>query len=144
MKSLFLAYLLSFLNIPYRWGGDDPIQGFDCSGAVIEWMSYFNLQPPKDMTAQGLYFHYSYSGIGRSKPSTEKGLGTLVFYGKSLHNISHVSLMIDDERVIEFGGGNRFTKTKDQAANQNAFGRIRKYNYRGDLLAFVKPQGVPW
>lgn len=138
MKFLFTIYLFSFLNIPYRWGGDDPIEGFDCSGAVIEWLSYLGIEPDKDMTAQELYYFYSYNG------TDGRDLGTLVFYGKSLDRISHVALMLDDRSVIEFGGGNQFTRTQEQAANQNAFGRIRPYNHRQDLLAFVKPQGVPW
>lgn len=139
MKMLFILYLYSFLNIPYRWGGDDPIEGFDCSGAVIEWMAYLGIQPPKDMTAQQLYYYYSHQN-----DSDTKDLGTLVFYGKSLAHISHVALMIDQEKVIEFGGGNQFTRSEQQAANQNAFARIRHYTHRKDLLAVVKPKGVPW
>ena len=30
-RDRFCMYLLTFLNIPYRWGGANPLQGLDCS-----------------------------------------------------------------------------------------------------------------
>ena len=31
-----LDYAYSFLGTPYRWGGDDPLTGIDCSGLALE------------------------------------------------------------------------------------------------------------
>jgi len=135
MKTLE-KYAMSMVGLPYKWGGDDPIKGFDCSGLVIELLQSCGMLPRGyDTTASGLYHRFLKSGN-----QTVLGFGSLVFYGKGTHRITHVGFMIDEWRMIEAGGGNSRTVNRDVAASQNAFIRIRPIDFRKDLVAVVKPK----
>lgn len=127
-------YAMSFVGLPYRWGGDDPIGGYDCSGLVQEILASVGLEPPTDLTAQGLYHYFK-----NRTQSDRIGAGALAFYGKSIDAISHVALCIDHFRCIEAGGGGRATTTEDQAERDNAFVRIRPIKKRPDLIAVLMP-----
>lgn len=134
---ILLMYIMKFVGIPYRWGGDDTIDGFDCSGGIQEILASVGLDPAGDQTAQSLYDHFSKDGtIGAH------GLGSLVFFGKSLREITHIGIMVDTYRFFEFGGGGSKTTSKEAAAAQNAYGRIRHIKNRKDLVAVIKPRYV--
>src|SRR3990172_6729299 len=116
-----LEYAKSFIGLPYRWGGDDPIEGMDCSGLVQEILASVGMDPPGDQTAQKLYDHFSLHGkIG---VYGEELVGALAFFGPDNKHISHVAFCIDQYRMIEAGGGGSQTKTREDAAKQNAFVR---------------------
>jgi cell wall-associated NlpC family hydrolase len=136
---IFLNATLSFLSLPYKWGGDDPIKGFDCSGLIQELYAMIGLDPKGDQTAQALYEYFK----TRSKES-HRGCGALVFYGKSTLAITHVGMMVDDQTIIEAGGGGSNTHTLEDAAKQNAFVRLRPYNHRQDIVSVLYPYKLPW
>ena len=54
MKKL-VDYALSFTKIPYRWAGDDPMAGFDCSGYLQEVLASVGMDPRGDQTSQALH-----------------------------------------------------------------------------------------
>jgi cell wall-associated NlpC family hydrolase len=134
-----IAYAMTFLNQPYKWGGDDPVEGYDCSGLVQDILASVGCDPPGDQTSQGLYNHFAMHGV-----QSRAGAGALVFYGKNNGNITHVAFMIDDRRIIEAAGGDRRTQTREDAASQNAFVRIRPYTYRRDVVAIMMPAYPVW
>lgn len=138
-REVFINACLTFLGLPYKWGGDDTIQGYDCSGLVQELLAMIGLDPSGDQTAQALYNHFK----DRSKEGP-RDLGTLVFYGSSVSRISHIGLMIDEHTMIEAGGGGSRTNTPQDAASQNAYIRLRPFNRRGDIVAILNPKGLPW
>jgi cell wall-associated NlpC family hydrolase len=49
---------IRLLGTPYRWAGDDPLAGFDCSGLAIELYTSFGLWDGRDVRAQDLYRHF--------------------------------------------------------------------------------------
>lgn len=129
-------YAMRLVGKPYIWGGDDSIEGYDCSGLVIELLTSCGLFPhgkKHDTNAQGLYNKFVKVGI-----SSEKGLGSLVFFGRDSTKITHVGFMLDDFRMIEAGGGGSKTKTVQDAIDQNAFIRIRPINIRNDIVEIIK------
>ena len=135
MIETLVKYAYQFVGLPYRWGGDDTIDGFDCSGLVQELYASIGFDPPGDQTAQALYEHFkSVSHEKLLKP------GALAFYGKSEDKITHVAMFIDEKRIIEAGGGGSHTQTKEDAAIQNAYIRIRPYDRRKDLVATLYPK----
>lgn len=133
MKTL-KDYAMSFLGLPYIWGGSNTINGYDCSGLVQEILASVGMEPPLDMTANGLYHHFLETG----DIVDDLELGALVFYGNA-NRIKHVAFCIDNFRVIEAGGGNSSCKTKEVAAKFDAFVRIRPYNHRKDLMSIIMP-----
>jgi cell wall-associated NlpC family hydrolase len=131
-KEIAIQYALSFLGLPYRWGGDDPIHGFDCSGLVQEILASVGMDPPGDQTAHGLFQYFLTRNAGSA------GSGALAFYGKA-DAITHIAMLINDTTIIEAGGGGSKTQNMQDAANQNAFVRLRPLKHRKDLVAVLLP-----
>lgn len=133
MKTL-IDYAKSFVGRPYRWGGDDPMAGFDCSGLAQEILSSVGFDPPGDQTAHMLWKHLAENGAKEKATA-----GALVFFGKK-ERVTHVGFMIDSWRMVEAGGGGSRTKTLDDAIKQNAYIRIRPIAARKDLVATLLPE----
>lgn len=137
---LLKAYALSFLGKPYCWGGETPMGGMDCSGLVQEILRSCGMDPPGDQTAQALFDHFQAQGRAEWN---KYGLGALVFYGKSVREISHVAWGLDQYRVIEAAGAGSDCKSEADAIRLKAFVRIRPMDYRKDRVAVLKPRYVP-
>jgi cell wall-associated NlpC family hydrolase len=134
-RDILLSYAMRFVGVPYKWGGDDPLLGIDCSGLVIELLqSQGILSRSYDSTAQGLYQHLSVCKT--DKPC----FGALVFFGRDIGKITHVGFSLDEKLMLEAGGGDSTTTTIGIAAAKNAFVKIRPILARHDLMAIVKPK----
>jgi len=133
-----LREALQYLGVPYKWGGSNPIEGFDCSGFIQWLLMSVGIDPPGDQTAQGLFNHFEkLNGV-----SSVTKAGVLCFYGESVAKITHVALCISPYQIIEAGGGNSLTLTKADAEKQNACVRIRHIGARKDLVAKIYPSYV--
>lgn len=132
-RGVFVSYLERFIGLPYLWGGDDPMAGFDCSGLVVEGLKAVGIvSNASDWTAHDLFTLFV------SKIVTEPSRGCLVFFGKD-GTVRHVGVCVDGRRMIESGGGGSRTQTLQDAMSQNAFVRVRPINMRGDLVAIADP-----
>lgn len=129
------AYAMSFLGTPYKFGGANRLSGLDCSEFVQELLKSVGIDPPGDQTAQALFDHFSHNGEWN-----RHGMGALVFFGKDARNVTHVGMMLDQYRFIEAGGGDRTTKTRQDAEDRGAMVRIRHITHRKDLVAVIKPR----
>lgn len=130
-------YAFTFLGLPYRWGGDDPIKGLDCSGLVIEILKGVGVLPNKyDATAQNLFNFLSANGAKLEETPID---GDIVFFGESVSKITHVGFCISDTLMIEAGGGGASVTNEDVASTLNAFIRIRPIKNRKDVVAYLKP-----
>ncbi len=113
-------YGMGFLGLPYRIGGDNPMTGFDCSGLVIEVLQAVGILPKGyDATAQGLYQKLRFDNREVAEPS----IGCLAFFGVPI--ITHVGFCINDELMLEAGGGTSATTSVDAAIAQDAYIRVR-------------------
>ena len=130
-------YIMRHVGLPYRWGGDDPVLGYDCSGFVQECLASVGLDPPGDQTAQALFNHFE-----QTAEWNRAGCGTLLFFGESVTKITHVGIMVDAYRYAEAGGGGSKTTSLEAAAAQNAFLRLRHKSYRKDMVAMIRPRYV--
>jgi cell wall-associated NlpC family hydrolase len=132
---IFCDYLLTFLNkVPYHYSGDDPMEGFDCSGLAVEGGKGIGFFPRDfDMNAQDLYNRFKVDKIAINDNFRK---GTLIFFGTSPKDVSHVGVVIFPEHkiMIEAGGGRKTTITEEEAKKLNAFVRLRPY--RKDLVGF--------
>lgn len=139
LRSKAVEYAWTFLGLPYIWGGDDPVRGFDCSGLVVEVLQAVGLIPHRsDFTAGGLYDRFS-------KHAVDKGYaGCLVLWFDQAGTASHIELMADDYHTIGASGGGSATTTAQAAIDQNAFVKMRPLGYRGPNYKIVDPfLGVP-
>jgi len=134
MRELAVKYAWEFLGLPYRWGGDDPIHGFDCSGLVLEILQAVGLiNHGVDMTANGLYIRYA------AHPTTAPQAGCLCLWFNVAGLATHVEMFIDEKHTIGASGGGSSTTSGDAAAQQNAFIKIRPLGYRGTNYRIVDP-----
>lgn len=132
---ILLNQAINLTGTPYRWGGNDPHTGFDCSGLVQALLATVGLDPPGDQTAQSLFDYFDINGERNPKP----GIGVLCFYGKDVASITHVSMMLDPYRIVEAGSGDHTVLTLEDAVRKNAFVRIRHISQRKPI-AFRKPR----
>ena len=134
-------YALTFVGLPYQWGGDDPILGYDCSGLCIELLQSVGVLPYGfDTTAGGLYRRFYDPDNIIVKPR----FGDLIIFGKTLDKIIHVTFAFDSHRFLEAGGGGSKTTSREKAAKQNAYIRIRTGEWRKDRIAIVRPNYPEW
>ena len=104
-RAAAVEYLQQLLQmaLPYMWGGDDPIYGYDCSGDIVEVLqSVGKMKHGSDATADGLYLFYK----SRVIDPVSAGPGCLVFWLKS-GKATHVEMMINDWQTIGASGGGR-------------------------------------
>lgn len=88
-----LIYAISLSGIPYRYGGKNPREGFDCSGFVSHvFKAALNFSLPTNALAM--------SRIGQSIATSELSPGDLVFFNTMSNPYSHVGIYIGDERFI--------------------------------------------
>lgn len=111
----------SLHGLPYRWGGDDPGEGFDCSGMVIEILKSVGILPRAgDWTAQGLF------NMFEDKVRLEPQLGCLAFWhGADPGRIIHVEFCLDTKHTMGASGGGSKTTSFEAASKHNAFIKVR-------------------
>jgi cell wall-associated NlpC family hydrolase len=123
-RDIAIRVLKNSVGTPYRWGGDDPIGGFDCSGLVIEALkSSGKMGADKDYTADAL---------SRLFPETETFQpGVLIFWDWNKDGIiDHVEMIAFEDEDGQFftvgaSGGNAQTTSEQTAQMQNAYVKIR-------------------
>ena len=100
-----VAIAKSFIGTPYVWGGESKEEGgFDCSGFLYNVLRASGYDVPRD-TAQGYYKRYC---LNRCEDKS----GALLFFGKSLNNITHVAISLGGGYMIESRGTKANTKSK--------------------------------
>lgn len=88
-----LLNALSLTGVRYKYGGNSPDTGFDCSGFVrYVYQQATNLSLPHSARA--------ISQIGKTIPKHELKPGDLVFFNTLKSAFSHVGIYIGDNRFI--------------------------------------------
>jgi len=135
LRSLATKIAWANYGLPYRWGGDDPLAGFDCSGLCIEILKSVGILPRNfDTTANGLYQRFT-KAISPSE-------GCLVFWRGSGQSMIHVEYCIDSVHSIGASGGGSSTISTQAAIDQNAYIKVRPIMNRGSIPVFADPFGA--
>lgn len=95
-RALIIATAKSNLGVPYRWGGNDPAQGLDCSG--LSELSYraagFSLPRITDDQFQAI----PKTAVARP--------GDLLFFGAG-SRATHVGIYLGNQQMIHAPGSGR-------------------------------------
>jgi cell wall-associated NlpC family hydrolase len=86
-----VALARSFTGVPYRWGGNDPATGLDCSGLTQLVYRKLGVQLPRvaaDQARQGT----AVASLAQARP------GDLVFFGSPA---THVGIYAGDGKMID-------------------------------------------
>jgi cell wall-associated NlpC family hydrolase len=81
-----------FVGIPYRWGGDNVVEGMDCSGFVRAVYNLCGLSIPR--TSQDQF------KAGDAVTKNDLRDGDLVFFGSSAANINHVGIYVGGGKFV--------------------------------------------
>lgn len=132
-----IIYAFSFSGVHYKYGGNNPLDGLDCSGYVSELLKAsgvigYNM----DASAKDIYNILSVSSLGTklAKPQA----GAISFYGTKDH-ITHVGFCVNEKMMLSAAGGSETTLTKDDARLASAYVKLRPIKYRKDFFVAIMP-----
>jgi cell wall-associated NlpC family hydrolase len=130
-------YAMRMVGLPYRWGGNDLVDGLDCSGLCVELLQSVGILPKDfDSSAAGLWSFPAFS-----KADTAR-FGSLAYFGL-LTSVTHIGFCLNETLMLEAGGGGSKTTSREAAAEQNAYVKIRPIKSRKDFVGFNRPN-YPW
>lgn len=119
----------SLYRLPYRWRGDDPMEGFDCSGLVVEGLKSVGvLARDGDWTAAQLAKMFKVVAEAAWQP------GCLVFWNRTKPDgiiyIGHVEILwsrLEGGPWLTIGasGGGSATTDDAKASAANAYVKVR-------------------
>jgi cell wall-associated NlpC family hydrolase len=133
LRGVVVEYAKHFIGIPYAWGGDDPMAGFDCSGFVVEVLHAVGKLQARDYSAHDLYtlFKPNIVVLGYA--------GCLAFWLDDAGHAVHVMVLVDNAHVIGASGGGSKTTSLPEAIRDNAFIKMRPLSYRKGTPVIVDP-----
>ena len=123
-----------YVGVHYVWGGNDPMTGLDCSGLVIRVLKDAGIMPQntRDMTAQGIY---RYLLDEKRSLKSKLAADSIVFYGGSTENITHIGIAINKKWMIHAANGGSTVRCLEDAVKRDARVQMREINYRSDMVA---------
>ena len=133
--ALLLRYAESLYGVPYIYGGNNPVEGFDCSGLVCEILRAGGMIGKQDYNSQMLFDAFQADWTKVNRPVR----GTILFFGKGEREISHCAFGLGCGLMVECGGGDSSTITREAAAKKGAFVRPRPVTWRKDLITMRLP-----
>lgn len=131
LREVALFVWASYLNVPYRWGGDDPLAGVDCSGLVLEGLKAVGkVRRQDDFTADAI-LHQLFHDRSHFPLllETELRSGCLLFWKRG-SKIGHVEIVWTraEGELLTIGASGGGSRTKDRAAaiRDNSYVKIRR------------------
>jgi cell wall-associated NlpC family hydrolase len=94
-----LATADRYVGTRYRYGGESPSDGFDCSGFVQYVFGRHGVELPRTSAQQ--------AGAGRAVPGRVGELrpGDLMFFDTEGHGVDHVAIYVGGGRLIHAASG---------------------------------------
>lgn len=126
---LSAAVRLAMLNIPYLWGGKDPVRGLDCSGFVtsLVWRlsnGKVDIRATHNTTA---LLEQLEIPIGEARP------GDLAFYGPN-GRTNHVMVCLGEGVVLGQGIGDASCTDAELSRRDGKTTKVFTMQYRPDLI----------
>jgi len=96
-RKIIVQNVIDNLGGPYKWGGDSPSKGFDCSGLIVYVYQKADIDIPRTAEAQ----------FSSGKPVIKKELkpGDLVFFKNPRgQKINHVGIFVGEKVFVHAPG----------------------------------------
>ena len=123
-RELAVEALKMHMGLPYKWGGNDPLSGFDCSGLMVEVLQTVGLMGRgSDDTADGLSRMFNETEVFQP--------GVMVYWDWNRDGkIDHVEMIAhvdDDGEIYTVGasGGDNSTSSVQAAIMADAYVKMR-------------------
>jgi len=123
-RELAVEALKMHMGLPYKWGGNDPLEGFDCSGLMVEVLQTVGLMKRgSDDTADGLSRMFNQTEVFQP--------GVMVYWDWNRDGkIDHVEMIAhvdDDGEIYTVGasGGDNSTGSVQAAIMADAYVKMR-------------------
>lgn len=101
---------LNMIGMPYRWGGDSPDSGLDCSGFVrFVFQDTFGFLLPRRAAEM--------SRAGTQVAKDELRPGDLVFFNTMRRTFSHVGIYIGDNKFVHAPSRGNPVRVDDMSAS---------------------------
>lgn len=97
------------MGIKYRWGGNTPREGFDCSGFTKFAHNYLNVKIPRTAAEQ--------SRASRTISRRDLRPGDMIFFKTTGSRVNHVGIYLGDGRFIHAASGGGKVMTDDLRKN---------------------------
>jgi cell wall-associated NlpC family hydrolase len=104
VRDSIAALALSMVGVPYRYGGVDPHEGFDCSGLVFYTYTSSGQTVPR---TSGLQFE-----AARKIDLEEAAKGDLLFFSDQ-EKLSHVGIYLGDGRFVHAPSSGGHVRVED-------------------------------
>lgn len=105
-KNSIVEDAFMYLNAPYQWGGKSPF-GIDCSGFTQVIYKINNIVIPRDA--------YQQANLGEGYSFVEEAeAGDLAFFDNEEGRITHVGILIGNDKIIHASGKVRIDKLDHQ------------------------------
>lgn len=128
LASEIALYAVSLAGTPYKFGGENPITGFDCSGFIRHvFFEVTGLILPRSARALSL--------AAKKIPSNELQAGDLVFYDTLKQAYSHVGIYLGNDQFIHAASTGRTT----QISSMTDAYWTKRFNGAGRLLDAFSP-----
>lgn len=128
----FMFTVMSHFNEPYLWGGDNPMEGFDCSGLIVDGLRACGIiEPKEDMTADGMWQKW-----GLSNRVIDPSEGCFAFWMKN-GKAYHVAVCLDKRFCLTANAGGSSTTSLQSAIEGDSYITIRPLSHRKTLPLYV-------
>jgi cell wall-associated NlpC family hydrolase len=117
-----IPYALALQGTPYRWGGNTPAEGFDCSGFVRYVYGRYGVPLPRRAVEQAAWVP--------KVPLQARRAGDLLFFDTGTHPVSHVGIYI---------GRDEFVHASSSRTGQVMVTDLRKPYWWAHLVAVGRP-----
>jgi cell wall-associated NlpC family hydrolase len=126
---------LAYLGVPYRYGGEDPLRGFDCSG-LVRHVARSVLQVDLPRRSEAI------ATQGRAVRKAELQVGDLVFFNTRGRRNSHVGFYLGEGRFVHAPARNgqvRIESIEDAYWRQRYNGARRLHDDPAPIERAVEP-----
>jgi cell wall-associated NlpC family hydrolase len=107
-----LATADRYVGTRYRYGGESPAEGFDCSGFVQYVFNRHGVELPRTSSQQATAGRPTQRALSALRP------GDLLFFDTDGRGIDHVAIYVGGGRIIHASAGSRRVRYDEVDTNR--------------------------